>query len=155
MNHITKASNKCLDLIKSFEGFYSSPYLCPAKVATIGYGTTYYPDGKRVTLSDPPIDEVMAATLLQSNLANYERGVDAMTRDDITQNQFDALVSFAYNVGLNNLKNSTLLKLVNANPNNKNIRKEFLKWVHANGKKLKGLERRRQAEAELYFILKV
>jgi lysozyme len=74
-----------------------------------------------------------------------------MAVDTITQNQFNALVSFAYNLGAQSLKGSTLLKKVNANPNDPTIAVEFLKWVNAGGRKVAGLVRRREAEANLYF----
>jgi lysozyme len=84
-------------------------------------------------------------------LVSFEKYVDSYCVDTITQNQFDALVSFAYNLGPSNLKVSTLLKKVNANPNDELIKLEFMKWVKAGGKTLKGLVRRREAEANLYF----
>jgi lysozyme len=74
-----------------------------------------------------------------------------MIKSKINNNQFAALVSFAYNFGSTALKNSTLLKLVNQNPNNPLIRDEFNKWVYAKGKVSKGLQRRRELEANLYF----
>jgi len=148
-----------LALIKQKEGFEAKPYLCPAKVPTIGYGATYYPKdysiialrGKRVTLNDPEISELTASVLLKNMLRVYETGVNSFTRDDINQNQFDALVSFAYNLGVANLKGSTLLKKVNKNPTDKSIRAEFMKWTYADGKQLKGLVTRREQEADLYF----
>lgn len=150
-NKITKVSKDALDLIKKFEGFCAQPYLCPASVNTIGYGSTFYEDGTKVKIDDPPITEQRATQLLLSALKTFEKHVDTYTRDDITQSQFDALVCFAYNVGVGALKTSTLLKLVNTNPNNPLIKNEFLKWNKAAGKVLKGLTIRRQAEAELYF----
>ena len=84
-------------------------------------------------------------------LVSFEKYVDSYCRDDINQNQFDALVSFAYNLGPANLKSSTLLKKVNANPEDETIAAEFMKWVKAGGKTLKGLVRRREAESQLYF----
>ena len=144
-------SQRGLDLIKRFEGFRSKPYLCPAGVPTIGYGSTYYEDGVKVKLSDRAINEEWAETLLKKTVIHYERGVDSMTQNNITQNQFDALVSFAYNTGLVNYKNSTLLKRVNANPNDPDIEKQFMRWVRAGGKVIKGLIARRQEEARLYF----
>ena len=144
-------SQRGLDLIKRFEGFRSKPYLCPAGVTTIGYGSTYYEDGVKVKLSDRAINEEWAETLLKKTVIHYERGVDSMTQNNITQNQFDALVSFAYNTGLVNYKNSTLLKRVNANPNDPDIEKQFMRWVRAGGKVIKGLIARRQEEARLYF----
>ena len=148
---ITKTSKKGIDLIKKYEGFRSRPYLCPAKVPTIGYGATYYPNGQKVKLSDPAIDEKHASILLEAMLSPYEKAVDSFCRDDINQNQFDALVSFAYNLGTSALKNSTLLKKVNKNPNDKSIALEFNKWVNAGGKKLEGLVKRRTEESKLYF----
>lgn len=151
MAHITKTGQLGLNLIRKFEGFYAKPYLCPAGIPTIGYGATYYPNGKRVTLQDAAITEQQAEEMLVSMLKTYEQSVDSFTRDDINQNQFDALVCFAYNLGVQNLKISTLLKKVNANPNDMEIAAEFLKWTKAGGKVLTGLIRRRQAEADLYF----
>lgn len=146
-----KLSQKGLDLIKKFEGFSAKPYLCSAGVPTIGYGSTYYANGVKVKMTDSPISEEWAEELLQKVVTHYERGVDSMTRDDINQNQFDALVSFAYNVGLTNYKNSTLLKRINANPKDPDIQKQFMKWVRAGGKVIKGLINRRTIEANLYF----
>lgn len=108
-----KTSDKGLALIKSFEGFSAKPYLCPAGVPTIGYGATYYPDGRRVTMQDKPVSEADATDMLRSMLASYEAGVSRYVLVPVTQGQFDALVSFAYNVGLSALKDSTLLRLVN------------------------------------------
>lgn len=147
---ITKLSNKGLELIKKYEGFSAKPYKCAGGVNTIGYGSTYYPGGHKVSLTDAPITEQQATSLLKDLLVNFEKSVDSFCRDDINQNQFDALVSFAYNVGVNALKSSTLLKKVNANPNDATIKQEFLKWNKSNGKILKGLTIRRQEEAELY-----
>jgi lysozyme len=151
MAKITKIGQKGLDLIKSFEGLYLKPYLCPANVPTIGYGNTFYENGNKVTLKDPIITEARAIELLMSELGMYEQKVDSYCIDTINQNQFDALVSFCYNVGPGNLKSSTLLKKVNANPNDPTIRTEFLKWNKGGGKVLAGLTRRRTAEANLYF----
>jgi lysozyme len=148
---ITKTGKAGIDMIKSFEGFSSKPYLCPAKICTIGYGATFYPDGKKVTMTDAVITEGQATDLLAHMLISFEKYVDSYCVDTITQNQFDALVSFAYNLGPANLKASTLLKKVNANPADESIRLEFMKWVKAGGKTLKGLVRRREAEANLYF----
>lgn len=148
---VTKASQKGLDLIKRFEGLELKPYKCPAGIPTIGYGNTYYPSGSKVKLTDPAITKEKAEDLLKFLLGSYEKSVDSFCRDDISQNQFDALVSFAYNCGVNNLKSSTLLKKVNANPNDPTIKAEFLKWNKASGRVLTGLTKRRQAEADLYF----
>lgn len=147
---ITKGSQNLINLIAKFEGLKLEAYKCPAGIATIGYGSTYYSDGSRVKMGDK-ITKEQAIRLLSDTLGTYERFVDANTRDDINQNQFDALVDFAYNCGNGNLKSSTLLKKVNADPNDANIGAEFMKWTRANGKVLKGLVNRRVAEVELYF----
>ena len=141
---------KGLSLIKQFEGLLLKPYKCPAGIPTIGYGATYYPNGCKVSMIDKAITEGQASTMLMNMLKTYEKAVDSFCRDDINQNQFDALCAFAYNVGINALKNSTLLKKVNANPQDVTIRNEFLKWNKANGRALKGLTNRRTAEANLY-----
>jgi lysozyme len=148
---VTKISQGGIDLIKKFEGLKLKPYLCSAGVPTIGYGNTFYETGKKVTLNDPVITEKRAEELLAHLLVSFEKYVDSYCRDDISQNQFDALVSFAYNLGPNSLKASTLLKKVNANPSDPTIKAEFLKWTKAGGRVLKGLVLRREAEAALYF----
>ena len=148
---VTKVSQKGLDLIKRFEGLELKPYKCPAGIPTIGYGNTYYPSGAKVKLTDPAITQIVAEALLKFLLGSYEKDVDSFCRDDINQNQFDALTSFAYNCGSRNLKSSTLLKKVNANPADPTIKAEFLKWNKGGGKVLPGLTKRRQAEADLYF----
>jgi lysozyme len=148
---ITKTGKAGIEMIKTFEGFRAAPYKCSAGVPTIGYGATFYPGGKKVTMTDKAITEEQAVELLANMLVSFEKYVDSYCIDTITQNQFDALVSFAYNLGPANLKASTLLKKVNANPNDESIKLEFMKWVKAGGKTLKGLVRRREAEADLYF----
>ena len=151
MGKITKTGTKGIELIKKFEGFRAKPYKCPAGIPTIGYGATFYPDGKKVTMNDKAITEEEGVALLKSMLSKFEQYVDSYCIDTITQNQFDALVSFCYNLGPNNLKSSTLLKKVNANANDESIRAEFMKWTKAGGRTLKGLVTRRTAEADLYF----
>jgi lysozyme len=146
-----KISQKGLDLLKRFEGVRLKPYLCPAGIPTISIGCTYYPDGTKVRMTDPEITQARATEIFLNVLKHYESSVDSFTRDDITQNQFDALVSFAYNVGTGALKKSTLLKKVNANPNDKFIESQFLIWNKVKGVPVKGLTQRRQAESKLYF----
>jgi lysozyme len=148
---ITKLSQKGLELIKQFEGLSLTPYVCAGGINTIGYGNTYYTNGKKVTLKDPNITLQQAEELLKHSLSTYEKAVDSFCRDDISQSNFDALVSFAYNLGTGALQKSTLIKKVNANPKDVTIADEFLKWNKANGRVLAGLTRRRQAEANLYF----
>lgn len=146
-----RLGSKGLELIKSFEGFYRKPYLDPIGIPTIGYGATYYPNKKKVTMKDKPLTEKEASDLLKEMMVTYENDVKRLVKRELNQNQFDALVSFTYNLGSANLGKSTLLKKVNANPCDKTIKDEFLKWNKAGGKVLNGLTRRRNAEAELYF----
>ena len=146
-----RLGSKGLELIKSFEGFYSKPYLDPIGIPTIGYGATYYPNKKKVTMKDKPSTEKEASDLLKEMMVTYENDVKRLVKRELNQNQFDALVSFTYNLGSANLGKSTLLKKINANPCDKTIKDEFLKWNKAGGKVLNGLTRRRNAEAELYF----
>ena len=147
-----KIGEKGLALIKSFEGFYSKPYKDPIGIPTIGYGFTYYlPDRRKVTMQDRPLTEHQATCMLQEILKGYEGDVLRLVKSKLTQNQFDALVSFTFNLGGANLIKSTLLKKVNINPNDPSIREEFAKWNKAGGKVFAGLVRRRKAEADLYF----
>jgi lysozyme len=147
-----KLSNKGLDLIKTFEGFRDKPYLCSAKICTIGWGTTIYPNGKKVTLTDAQITKEQGEMFLKNDVIKFERGVVSLLgTTKVNQNQFDALVSFAYNCGLANLKTSTLLKIVRVKPDSEAIYNQFLRWNKAAGKELAGLTRRRKAEADLYF----
>jgi lysozyme len=141
----------CLLLIAEFEGLSLKPYLCSAKKATIGYGNTYYKDGRKVTMLDNPITKDEAVTMLKDIVKTFGKEVNKLVTSPINQNQYNALVSFAYNVGITNLKNSTLLKLVNKDPNQLAISNEFLKWVNAGGQKIKGLEKRRVKESQIYF----
>jgi lysozyme len=150
MAKITDVSPGCLDLIKHFEGLFLNAYLCPAKVWTIGYGTTIYPNGAKVK-SGETCSKQQALDFLKNDLNHFEKAVDAYTRDDVSQQQFDALVSFAYNLGAKNLKDSTLLKVINANPGDLDaIQAQWLRWNKANGAALKGLTRRRYAEFYYY-----
>jgi lysozyme len=144
-----KPSENCYSLIRSFEGRRLKAYQDSVKIWTIGFGTTFYPDGSPVKQGDS-ITEEKADFLLKWQVLEKSVGVDALVKN-VNQNQFDALVSFAYNVGVTNLKKSTLLKKVTVNPNDKTIEAEFLKWNKAGGKELAGLTKRRQAEADLYF----
>jgi lysozyme len=154
---ITINSN-CINLIKSFEGLVLHPYHGAAdrpEIFTIGYGTIKYPPyylrGKMVALTDPPITEAQAENFLQYEVSQKSVAIDLLLRDDLSSNQFGALVSFAYNLGDMALKQSTLRMKVNKNPVDPTIRDEFMRWVHSNGSIVEGLIRRRKAEADLYF----
>lgn len=141
----------CIESIKRWESFRSSPYLDTGGVWTIGYGTIMYPNGKRVKKTDPAISEPEAEKIMLYFIMKFAKGVDAATRDDITQNQFDALCSFAYNVGIDQFRRSTLLRIANLDPNNKEIRRQFMRWVYDDGKLVAGLRNRRKYEADMYF----
>ena len=154
---ITINSN-CINLIKSFEGLILHPYHGAAdrpEIFTIGYGTIKYPPyylrGKMVALTDPPITEAQAENFLHYEVSQKSTAIDLLLRDDLSANQFGALVSFAYNLGDTALKQSTLRMKVNKNPVDPTIRDEFMRWVHSNGAVVEGLIRRRKAEADLYF----
>lgn len=144
-------SEKGLNLIKKFEGFSSSPYLCPANIPTIGYGNTFYEDGTKVTMNDESISEDRANEILKYK-TNKEFGafVNRAVDVELNQNQFDALVSFAYNLGNGSLEQSTLLKKLNAGDYD-GAADEFLRWNRAGGKILAGLTKRRIEERELFL----
>jgi len=145
-----RISNKGLELIKEFEGFRSSPYLCSAGVPTIGYGSTFYKDGAKVSLKDKPISKEEATQLLEYTVNSFANGLKGKLQINLEQNQFDALVCLAYNIGLGAFIRSTLLKKVNQK-DFKGASNEFLKWDMANGKKLIGLAKRRERERELFL----
>jgi len=146
-------------LITDFEGLRLSPYLCSAGVPTIGYGNTFYPNGAKVTMRDKPITKDYAFEIFVFIADLFAKEVKGLIKSNVNQNQFNALVSFAYNVGTDidmdliaeGLGDSTLLRKVNKNPNDATIRNEFLKWNKAKGKVLNGLTKRRIAESNLYF----
>lgn len=141
-----------IQLLKDFEGLRLNAYKCSAGVPTIGYGSCFYPDKSNVKMGDVLRDKEEAEILLINTLVDYDIYVSKYTKSvKLTQYQFDALVCFAFNVGLGNLSKSTLLKMVLSNPNDTSISSEFLKWNKAAGKILNGLTKRRQKEAELYF----
>jgi lysozyme len=139
------------NLIKEFEGLSLKPYKCSAGVPTIGYGSTYYENGIKVQMSDAPITGARAEILLKNVADRFAQKVANLIKKPVTQNQFNALVSFAFNVGSGALASSTLLKLVNENPNNAMISKEFLKWNKVNRVPVQGLTNRRIKESALYF----
>ena len=131
------------------EGLILHPYLDSKGIPTIGVGNTYYEDGRRVTMKDPSISRERAYCLFRNILAPYEKTVYSVTRDDINQKQFDALVSLVYNIGVTAFKGSTLLKKVNINPQDLTILDAFLAWRNSGGKPV--LLNRRKREAKLYF----
>ena len=139
-----KTSPKGIALIKEFEGLRLKAYKCPGGVWTIGYGHTA---GVKPGML---ISKAQAEEYLKADLIAFERYLNGLGLA-LNQNQFDALVSFIYNVGTGNFSNSTLLRKVRANPQENSIMDEFLRWVYSKGRVLPGLQRRRLAEMKLYF----
>lgn len=137
-------------LLQRSEGCKLVAYLDSANIPTIGYGTIRYPDGRRVKMGDTCTQE-QADAWFRHDLTRFERDVDELTVDAIQQRQFDALVSFAYNVGTGNYRNSTLRKKVNFAPDDPAIRAQFMRWFHAGGEAIQGLWNRRHREADFYF----
>ena len=138
-----KTRNK--EIIKQSEGLRLEAYLCPAGVLTIGYGHTGsdVKEGSRVSREE-------AENLLTRDLERFEKDILKMVKVELTQNQFDALVSFTYNVGSGALKGSTLLKKLNVG-SYMEAADEFLKWTKAGGKELPGLVKRRRTERALFL----
>ena len=139
-----KTSLKGIALIKEFEGLRLKAYLCPGEVWTIGYGHTAGVKPGMV------ITEAQAEEYLKTDLIAFERYLNGLELT-LNQNQFDALVSFIYNVGTGNFSSSTLLRKIRVNPQDNSIMDEFLRWVYSKGRVLPGLQRRRLAEMKLYF----
>lgn len=141
------------DWLAGLEGGYRlEAYLCPAGVWTISAGVTRYHSGKtgRVQKGDKFLFVDEAKALFSRVLKTYEAGVDGLTRDDLAQHEFDALVSFAYNVGVQAFANSTLVTLVNTRVGLESIGRQFARWVYADGVRVRGLALRRAAEAMCY-----
>lgn len=139
-----KASVDAYELIKQFEGLRLEAYLCPAGIWTIGYGhTSGVSPNSFITIQE--VDEYLhrdvAAIEMQLNKLNLS----------LRQCQWDAIVSFVFNVGIGNFKASTLLAKIRINPDDNSIIDEFLRWVYANGKVMRGLQKRRLTEMKLYF----
>ena len=145
-----KVSETGIRLIAKYEGFRSSPYLDAVGVPTIGFGNTFYTDNTRVKMTDKPITEEKARELLRDIVQGFEREVSKLMRE-VNQNQFDAVLSLVYNIGVTAFSRSTLLKRINKNPIEQDIAYQFSRWNKAGKKVLLGLTRRRKEEAELYF----
>jgi len=139
-----------VELCKRFEGFRSRPYLCPAGVATIGFGSCWYSDGRRVQMGDSPISVELAESLLRHELR--ERYAPAVIRLCpaliVSPHRFNAILSWTYNLGAGRLQTSTLRRQVNQQdwPGS---REQLMRWVRGGGRVLPGLVKRRAAEAAL------
>lgn len=147
-------SEKATGLIAKFEGFSSKPYPDPATKGepyTIGYGTTIYPNGIKVTMKDKAISIVEAIGFLKNYLdKNVAPVLQKNLKVTLNQNQIDALASLIYNIGPTNFVNSTLLKKINSNASIQEIQTQWLSWNKANKKVMQGLTNRREAEFKLY-----
>jgi lysozyme len=146
-----KISDAGLQLIQEFEGLRLDAYPDPGTGGepwTIGWGTTVYPGGRRVQQGDR-ITEAQAMEYLRNDVERFESSVSAMLRVPVTQPQFDALVSLAYNVRANALRDSTLIELLNAG-DSAGAAAQFDRWIHAGGRPMEGLRRRRRAERAMF-----
>ena len=137
---------KAILLIKQFEGCKLEAYQCPAKVWTIGYGHTggHVVKGLKITQKD-------ADMMLNDDLMRVDLQLERIQFRPKNQNQYDAIVSFCFNLGCGSFEKSTLRKKINLNATEAEIRGEFMKWINAGGKPLQGLTNRRKAESDLYF----
>ena len=142
MRHITQDG---LNLIKRFEGFMGEVYICPAGYPTIGYGHVVKDDED----FSAGINEAQAEALLHQDATIAERAVLRLINVPLTDGQFDALVSFTYNLGGGALQRSTLRRKINREEHAE-VPEQLIRWIWAGGRKLKGLLRRRQAEAICY-----
>ena len=140
-----RISYLALEAIKNFEGLRLEAYMDPAGVLTIGYGHT----GSDVFEGDR-ISKYWAESTLKKDVMAVERQIDELGLD-LTQGQLDALVSFTFNLGIDRLKSSTLLKVISEGGSMRQIKREFKRWVHAGGQTLRGLEKRRAWEADRFF----
>jgi lysozyme len=138
-------------LIEEYEGIKLKAYRCPKGIPTIGIGSTRYDDGRKVKLGDE-ISFDYAEVLYEREVDKIRKEVDQLVIPNLNKNQEDALVSFAYNVGITAFKSSTLLEKVNKDPRSNSIKREFMKWTTSGGRRLKGLVKRRKAEVDLYFL---
>ena len=137
-------------LCRQFEGYRAKPYLCPAGVPTIGYGSTYYADGRKVTLEDAPMSEPDARSLLMYELQHtYLPGTLRQCPSLIAdERKCNAIVDFCYNLGIGRLQTSTLKRKINAG-DWEGAREQLMLWTRGGGKVLPGLVRRREAEKAL------
>ena len=151
-----KISENGLKLIQEFEQFVNAPYLDSARVWTIGYGSTYYPNGKPVTGRDKPITREYAETIQRHVIAtDFEPVINELLEKEIasgfiTQNMYDAIISLAYNIGVSGFKRSSVLRLLKQG-DKQNAADAFLLWNMAGGKVLRGLVKRRERERKLFL----
>lgn len=138
------------ELCRRFEGFRAKPYLCPAGVPTIGYGSTFYSDGKKVQITDPAITEVEARALLMRELFHTYGPGTLRLCPGLAANPaaLNAIVDFCYNLGVGRLQTSTLRRKINAQ-DWEGAKEQLMLWTRGGGRVLPGLLKRRQAECAL------
>ncbi|NCB03671.1 MAG: lysozyme, partial [Spirochaetia bacterium] len=152
-----QASKKCYDLVKKWEGYHvklangdCKSYLCPAGVATLGYGTTRYPNGVAVKLGDVRTEEQATEYLVYEVSKICEPAIDKYVKVPLTQGQYDSLTSFIYNCGVGAFSGSTLLQKLNRKEYN-GAADELLRWVKGGGQTLPGLVSRRKEERDMFL----
>ena len=141
-----KLNGKGYKALHDREGLRLKPYLDTKRVPTIAMGNTYYEDGRKVTMQDKPLTIEQAGNLATITADKFAFQVDKLLTSKVNQNQFNALVSLAYNIGINGFRNSTVLRKVNINPNDPAIKKAFMMWL-----KNPELKSRRESEIKQYF----
>lgn len=145
-------SENAVNLIKEFEGFRTKPYYDSKGVPTIGFGSTVYPNGKKVTMTDSPVTVQMANQMLLYHLNNEVLPyIKKYITVPINQNQLDALASLVYNIGAGNFATSTVVKRINSKASELDIQKAWKMWNKSGGKILQGLINRREKEFKLFI----
>lgn len=144
-----RMSDKGLAILKHYEGCELEAYKCPAGIWTIGYGNTFFPDGKPVRQGDK-VTKAEAEAMLPAILRTFEISVHNHMVVPVKQHEFDAMVSLAYNIGIGAFENSTLLRKFKAQAPSSEVAEQFHRWNKGGGKVLNGLVKRRAAEAYLY-----
>jgi len=142
-----KLDEKGYKALHDREGLRLKPYLDTRGIPTISLGVTYYPNGRKVTMQDKPLTLKEADELGEITADKFAKQVGALVKSNVNQNQFNALVSIAYNIGINGFKSSSFLKLVNKNPNDPKIKEAIMLWT-----KNKELIGRRKSEVNQYFL---
>jgi len=141
-----KLNSKGYKALHDREGLRLKPYLDTKGVPTIAMGNTYYEDGRKVTMQDKPLTIEQAGNLATITADKFAFQVDKLLTSKVNQNQFNALVSLAYNIGITGFRNSTVLRKVNINPNDPAIKEAFMMWT-----KNVELAGRRESEIKQYF----
>lgn len=155
MNDNLQFNDACINLVTSSEGWSNTPYVDPAsggEPITIGFGSTHYEDGTKVTMNDAPIDKEKGRSMMCAELNKIVAPIiNKLVKVELNANQYGALGSLIYNIGSGNFANSSVLKAINEESGEDEIRNDWEKWNKASGKVMKGLINRRANELTLYF----